>query len=349
MKKSLLYFFLLLTSSLLAADFHLSGFGTLGGSISDKEYNYLRFINNEGTLKTNSLVGAQADITLNNQWKITVQAKISPAQDSDSDWDATVPWAFISYRPSNDWLIRVGQIRIPFYLNSQNMDVGITYDIAQLPYEVYSLSPINDGIGAIITKSFEITHGELVVDLFYAKANNQSQRLFVRDDLSLYGGLPKGVNFKEYDVLIQGFATEYKTDENDRFRFGVYKAKTSYNQNEAAYGNFSLQPGISPLPPLYYQSSNSYPSNTIIAFTLGADIGLGDGYRLASEYAIRKIKETDTGPDAQSAYISLSKNIGKWTPYISLAGLKQTMMLTLFTTHSILTPSAQIVNLQTSW
>lgn len=136
------------------------------------------------------------------------------------------------------------------------------------------------------------------------------------------GGLSSGAVFKEYDVAVHGLTTEYRTDENDRFRFGVYKAKTAY-QGNPAYGNFSLQPSSNPFIPFpYYQPSSIYPTNTIIAFTLGADIGLGDGYRLTSEYAMRKIEETDTGPDAQSAYISVSKNMGKWTPYVSLAGMQ---------------------------
>jgi len=319
-------YFLTSLSMLYGVDAQVAAFGTIGGAISDKEYNYQRFINDKGTLKRDSVFGVQTDIRFDDQWSATVQGKFAPRDDSDSGWEPSLAWAFLSYRPTNDWLIRMGKIRVPLYLHSQNMDVGVTYDMARLPHEVYSLSPVNDGIGAIVTKSFDVDNGELSVDLFYAQANNQPYRFYVRDDLSAYGGYPEGVNFWELDYKTVGLTVNYERGKNDRFRFGVYQAKVTENGRELA-GDFSLQPSTTvPLswvyPYPYYQPDAPFDKSSILAFTIGADIDLDNGYRLISEFAMRNMVGADSGPNAQSGYLSVSKKIDSWTPYITIATLK---------------------------
>ncbi|MFA6144995.1 MAG: hypothetical protein WCW84_09395 [Sulfurimonas sp.] len=316
----------LMLASSYAVEAKISAFGTLGGAVSDNKYTYQRFITDEGTLNRDSLFGAQTDISFNDEWSATIQGKVAPSDDSDNRWSPTLTWAFLSYRPTNDWLIRAGKIRMPLYLNSQNMDVGVTYDMARLPQEVYSLSPANDGLGAIVTKSFELENGELSFDLFYAKANDKAYRFYTRDDLSMYGGYAKGVNFQKLDFETTGLTINYETDENDKFRFGVYSAKVTKDGTGTA-GNFTLQMA-SPTSPLYgypypfYQPDGALDKSEAIAFTVGMDYGLGDGYRLTSELAMRNMIGADTGPNAKSGYISVSKKIDKWTPYITVATLR---------------------------
>ena len=315
-----------ITSSLFAIDIDVSGFGTIGGAISDKPYTYQRFINDEGTIKSNSLLGAQTDISLNKQWKITIQGKIAPSKDSDEGWDLSVPWAFLSYRPTNDWLIRIGKVRAPLYLNSQNMDIGVTYNTAKLPLEVYSLSPGDDGLGIIVTKTFEFDSGELLVDAVYGIISTP-YRVYMRDDLSAYGGYKQGAGFHDMDITTAALSFTYETNAGDRFRAGIYKASVDYKSGQGLAGNFSLQPSNTlplsvfyPFP--YYQPDGGLVKNDLIAFTLGIDYGFGEGYRITSEYAMRKMLQADTGPNTHSAYATLSKNIGKWTPYITIAGMK---------------------------
>ena len=54
---------------------------------------------------------------------------------NDNRYEGSVSWAFLSYRPTNDWLIRAGKQRTPLYLYSETVDVGVTYDFARLPTE----------------------------------------------------------------------------------------------------------------------------------------------------------------------------------------------------------------------
>ena len=66
--KFLLALTLALPLSASAVDINWSGFGTAGYTISDQPYKYQRFIDDHGTLKSDSILGAQVDVKFNQQW-----------------------------------------------------------------------------------------------------------------------------------------------------------------------------------------------------------------------------------------------------------------------------------------
>ena len=113
----------------VAVEMSVSGFGTLGYARSDQALNYQAHVNDQGTLKRDSLLGLQVDARLNDQFSVTVQAKVAPSLRSDQGVDGTVSWAFLSWRPANDLLFRAGRLRVPLYLQSENTDVGATFNV----------------------------------------------------------------------------------------------------------------------------------------------------------------------------------------------------------------------------
>lgn len=121
----------------VAIDYSLSGFGTIQYSVGDNDANYLRFINQEGTLKVNSVVGAQLDAQFNPQWSATVQYVVAPKLTRDEGVALDNRWAFLKYRPNDHWDFRLGRQRLNFYLDSENLDVGQTYVQANLNPELY--------------------------------------------------------------------------------------------------------------------------------------------------------------------------------------------------------------------
>ena len=168
----------------LAVDFALTGFGTIGFAIADQDLRYLRFIDNDGTFKTDSIVGVQIEARFSNEWGATVQAVGSASRTSDDDYEAKIRWAFLSYRPSNDWLIRVGRVRPPVLINTQNAEVGVTYDVARLPAEVYTLSPVYDFDGGAVTKTWTFDNAELALDAYWGKTQIRYRLPFQRSPTS---------------------------------------------------------------------------------------------------------------------------------------------------------------------
>ncbi len=138
----------------ISADYSLTGFGTVGYAVSDQQAPYLRYIDKGGTFRADSLVGLQGEAQFDPQWGATVQIVASAPRYKEDGMAAQVRWAFASYRPNNEWLLRVGRLRPPVFNNTQNAEVGVTYDEARLPVEVYSLSPAYDIDGGAFTRTW---------------------------------------------------------------------------------------------------------------------------------------------------------------------------------------------------
>jgi hypothetical protein len=311
-----------------AADVSLSGFGTLGYAVSNQSYNYERFINNNGTFNRDSVAGIQADIKFTDQLGATIQGKLAPSLSSDSSWDTTLSWAFLSWRPSDDWLVRLGKQRAPLYLYSESQDVGVTYDFARLPAEMYSISPSTDYVGASLSKTWDPGLGELTLD-GYAGNIGTDWRIYQRDNVALPPpSTQPGANFKHINVDSAGFALTLLRDE-DKYRASLHAQTTGIDPSSPAYYSLltgaQINPGLagatsgtaySVLPQALITSVNS------VVFTLGTEIHLPKDFRAIGEYGRRKITNGLTGIDTNGGYFALLKDVDAWTPYASYALIK---------------------------
>ncbi len=90
---------LALDTSLLGLDTSLTGFGSANFAISDHSYRYNRYIDNEGTFNRGSLFALQADIKFNEHFSTTIQGKLAPANYNDHQWEPSLTWALLTWRP----------------------------------------------------------------------------------------------------------------------------------------------------------------------------------------------------------------------------------------------------------
>lgn len=313
-----------LTCQAWAADYSISGFGTLGYARSDKPYNYQRFINEGGTLRRDSVAGVQLDARFTETVGATVQLLAAPATDSDSKTDASVAWAFVSLRPTNDWLFRAGKQRIPLYLFSQSYSVGVTFPFARLPTEMYSISPSNEFTGLSASKSWEISGGDLTLDGYWG-VSDLDVRFWIRDGIPMVQS--PGSQFRKIGVDGGGLAISFRRQDNV-LRAGLGKVivdeRHSSNAYPVTYPYVSLFPGIG-----YYQVNSSLPGPGIPVidqygyrtFTLGADLDIGSGFRAIGEFARSYVSDTLFSTQSTRGYLALLRPINKWTPYISYAFL----------------------------
>lgn len=313
-----------LTCQAWAADYSISGFGTLGYARSDKPYNYQRFINEGGTLRRDSVAGVQLDARFTETVGATVQLLAAPATDSDSKTDASVAWAFVSLRPTNDLLFRAGKQRIPLYLFSQSYSVGVTFPFARLPTEMYSISPSNEFTGLSASKSWEISGGDLTLDGYWG-VSDLDVRFWIRDGIPMVQS--PGSQFRKIGVDGGGLAISFRRQDNV-LRAGLGKVivdeRHSSNAYPVTYPYVSLFPGIG-----YYQVNSSLPGPGIPVidqygyrtFTLGADLDIGSGFRAIGEFARSYVSDTLFSTQSTRGYLALLRPINKWTPYISYAFL----------------------------
>lgn len=305
-----------------AVDFSVSGFGTLGYARSNESFEYQRFIDDDGTFKRDSVLGLQVDAKLTNEFAATVQLKGAAADGSDRRLEGSVSWAFLSYRPTNDWLFRAGKQRIPIYLYSENYDVGATYDFARLPTEMYSLLPSNDALGFSFSKSWKVGDGDLSLDGYFGTSHNDIRYWFRPTTPPVQDA---GAVYEKLDFRGGGLVAAYKAAD-DTFRVGVHRANIRAHSGQPLPIGFPfvpIAPGVG-----YYQVSSDQSAlptvgsvtNTTIA--IGADVSLPANVRVVGEFARSLVPHTYLAPKANRGYLALLRRIGKWTPYVTYAFLR---------------------------
>jgi hypothetical protein len=307
----------------LALDFALTGFGTAGFAIADQDLRYLRFIDNNGTFKTDSLVGLQVEARFNNAWGATIQGVGSASRTSDDAYEAKIRWAFLSYRPTNEWLIRVGRVRPPVLINTQNAEVGVTYDVARLPAEVYTLSPVYDFDGGAVTKTWTFDDAELALDAYWGKTQIRYRLPFQRSPTSTQVLQSIGFPTDRYvheDVDLKGVILSH-TSGSLLLRAGVHYARVK--PQPAVPETFAPTPVPAPPPVggVVYQPVNPRDRFDVTVMTLGAEWSL-DSWRITGEYGQRISNDTTLGPASKSGYVTVARGFGNWTPYVTFARLR---------------------------
>ena len=303
-----------------------SAFGTLGWAQSNRPWRYQRHIDESGGFQRDSVLGAQLDARFTPEWSATLQARLAPSVSHENRWDLRTSWAFVGWRPDNDWLVRAGKLRVPFFLRSEQLDVGQTYDEARLPAELYTIAPSSDFTGVHVSRSMDLSDGELSVDAYSGTAH-LVKRGWLREGLPPQ--LPAGAVFNEGDTHSTGLVFTW-TAPRAKVRAGAHYVRT---KARSAPG-FLVRPVWAQLGPGvgYWQTSNALPGPGVetidsfrnYLFVLGGEFGLSGGWRVSPEVARIMQSDTEMGVDSWGAALTVSREIGRLTPYVSFAMLHST-------------------------
>jgi len=299
-----------------------SGFGTLGWAQSNRRWGYQRFIDRQGGLERDSLLGGQIDAQLSARWSATLQARLAPSDRQDNAWDLRTTWAFVAWRPNNDWLIRAGKLRVPVYLRSEQMDVGATYNEARLPAELHNIVPTTDFTGAHLTHSWNVNDSDFSVDVYKGRAS-QAKRVWLRDGA---GPLPAGAMVRDVTTVAQGLVATW-SDAASKVRLGLHRVQVTPRGD----AQLPVRPAWAPLGPGfgYWQTSNGLPGPGVEMarsidndfLSLGFEASPAAGWHLTGEYGRIRQRKTERSIDAQTGYLTLTRELGHWSPYLTFARL----------------------------
>ena len=120
----------------------ISGFGTVGGSItSNSDYAY-RHDPTEATGATNqfdigleSRLGVQAVVDFGSG--ISVTAQEVARQRASETFSLGTEWLYVQYAPNSDWKLRVGRVALATFLMSDSREVGYAAPWFRAPNELY--------------------------------------------------------------------------------------------------------------------------------------------------------------------------------------------------------------------
>lgn len=297
-----------------------SAFGTVGWSQSDRAFRYQRFVDDDGTAERDTRLGLQGDVRFGPQWSATVQLKLEPSDRREDGWHAKAAWAFVGWRPADDWLLRAGRLRVPLYLHSESMDVGVTHDMAQLPPAMYSIAPTTDFDGLAGARTWALAEHDLSLDAYHGKARTFA-RFWYRDGVP--GVLPAGALYRGIEVRSSGVVLTLRGADG-LWRAGVHRTRTRptdgtqplvrpvWVDTGLGFGFWQVAgPGVETV---------SAVRNTV--YTLGAEQPLAAGFRVMAEYARNRQYDTELGSDTAGGYAALLYPAGRFTPYVAAGRIR---------------------------
>lgn len=301
-----------------------SAFGTLGWAQSDQPWAYQRHLDEDGTLRRDSVFGAQLDAQFTPEWSATVQARLAPSTRHESRWDLRASWAFAAWRPNNDWLLRLGKLRAPLFLRSEQLDVGQTYAEMRLPAEIYTLAPTNDFTGPHLTRTWNLGSGEFTAEAYRGSAR-LTKRTWLRQGLPPQQ--PAGHQYTDVDTTLQGLVGTWRAPDYTA-RVGLHHSRTERVDGQG----FSVRPVWAPLGPGigYWQTEAGTPGpgaprvaaiNNVV-LSLGGEARWGAGWRVSGELVRILQRDVELGNETTGANLTLYRQWGAFTPYLGLSSLR---------------------------
>ncbi len=138
-----------------------------------------------------SILGLQAAYTIDSKTSMTAQL----VSYGDQNYQVNTVWAYGTYKPTENTELRLGRQRIPFYMLSEQIDVGMSYPWARPPLEMYSL-PVNqyDGLSGRWNWQWGDTSGNL--NFLVGDAPTTSNSPYIPLGFNIKNA--RGVNFNIY-------------------------------------------------------------------------------------------------------------------------------------------------------
>lgn len=300
-----------------------SGFATLGYARSDRDFRWQRHIRDEGGFDRDSLVGGQLDWRIGPHWSATAQVRARPSTYEDGHWKVEPTWAFLAWRPDDDWLLRAGKLRVPLYLYSETQDIGAASEMLRLPAEQYWIAPTSDMTGLYATRMWTLGEQELSVDAYAGSARTE----YVGWSAN---GLPPqvapGQIRTRVDVRASGLVLTARSP-STLWRLGLHHSTTRQRDGRrfaVRYPRVELAPGIG-----YWQVDEALDGPGIETvprirnrtLTAGFEWSIGDGWKLASEGTLIRQRDIELGSNAKAGYVALFKSVDRLTVYGSVARL----------------------------
>ncbi|WP_168169354.1 porin [Kushneria phosphatilytica] len=276
-----------------------SGFGTLGLiHNSSDEAAFVRDLGQpkgaqEGwSARTDSLLGAQAALKLNDRFDVTLQG-ISRYHYS-GDFSPQLTWAFVRYTPSPAWQWRAGRLGWDTYMLSDSQYVGYTYSWIRPPVDHYGILQLACIDGVDVTFRHPLGGGLAWVKLFAGRSDSHlvlSEALSAEMEVShLYGG-------------------------HLNYAIGPWQFRASYAQADNA-SDFSVDRDAAAKTPstllLNTLLEQAFTYDSIQLYSLGATYEQ-NSWQLQ---AMQNRSVTDQDGRIDSGFISAGYRVGQATPYV---------------------------------
>ncbi|MGM9480050.1 hypothetical protein ACS5PN_02550 [Roseateles sp. NT4] len=290
-----------------ATGLRLSGFGSLGVSHVDAPsgWGFRRELNQGGSddawrADVDTRLGVQLNYSLGSQFELVGQVIAKKRAHYAADSDA-LEWAYASYRPTADWTLRAGRVNLDVFLMADYRNVGYGFMTARPPVEFYAMLPTALD-GADVARSWQQGDAQWRAKLMLGSARigdfESTKASRVR---SIVGGM---LSREEGGLLL----------------------RVSYAHTRVDIDKSNIQPVLDGLAQL-----GSVPIPTVaeqalaMRRRLGAENGSGTFWELGLRHELAdwqwsaEVVRISADPliVLTSAYATLGRRVGDWTPYVA--------------------------------
>jgi len=290
-------------------DWRLSGFASLGaGRIYADDQRALDY-ENEWSFNSDSVLGLQLDKELSEQWGFTGQLVANGFNYTGDDiYTPELEWLLLRFEPTGDMQFRFGRIRNPLYYYSATLEVGFTYPWVRPSANTYPsfADPLKhlDGIDFIYSTS----HGD--VDIEYQLIAGRSAAIFYDLDIT---------NHSIYGVNITANWSDFMWRINTEYLDVSILAPTAAPLKEAFKSAAASVSALSAQAEedFLYISNNLESKHKAVKYLSASFMWEPNLWVLMTEAMYFNNEDNNFSNDATGFYISLSYQLGVYTPYIS--------------------------------
>jgi len=235
-------------------------------------------------------VGLQASAQVTDDLEMTM---VLQAHGGHKKYAVNVEWVYASYTMSDDFTLRLGRIKGPFFMVSEYKEVGYAYPWVTPPQEVYSTNPIEAVAGLDLVYQTGVGNWDWLLEVYTGSGKNEAT---AQANVADTGAITKGASVDFSTNNMVGFNTTFGT-QGVSFRAGYFRT----NVDVTSFG---------------------------IKDEMGSFGGIGmivDWRNLLvySEYIVRDTQNSATMnmafPDQTAGYITLGYRLGDFTPYFTAA------------------------------
>lgn len=302
-----LAFFILLNLNAEESKLDVKFFGTLGGVYNDNnKYIFTKGPHSkDGSSKdlnpyVDSVLGLQATYKFNDSLSLISQG--ITRKDDFGEIKPSIDWAYLKYDSNENFIFKIGRIKLPYYKNSDNDNIGYSRLMIREPIEVYSQMPFN------IYNGIEFIYSNIISKYFYTIQGSYGQ--------------------EKFDVPIQTLNEKFKNEIKDlkaiNFTFGndIVEARAAYLHGKISTENATIdnlftglrQAGLNDLANKYEMKDKNSEY-----FGLGLFIDY-ENFIFSSEYGKRKVDSFYLG--TSGFYTTLGYRFGSLIPYFTYAKVK---------------------------
>lgn len=287
----------------------LSGFATLGAGKTNRDSLSYMDYDEDWSVDSDTMLGLQLVVEPIDRLSVTGQVVTRGHSFGDiADYEAELEWFFLSYDLSEQSRVRAGRLRTPYQYFSESLEVGYSYVWVRPPPNVY----------AFLFEPFKHFEGVDYNHIHYGDDFDTELRL-------LYGR-QKGTFLRTEAQIEQvwgGTVTVRWPDLSLRYAFLDHTVDFTVPDFQPLIDGLNdatvIDPGFAEIADQY-----SLENGRMRYHSLAADWRLDEWNVVAERYQLEP-PDKQLNNSSQGWYISLARQMGRFTPYFVTGAYKSSM------------------------